>query len=254
MSLDILDLDGGVRVLRLASPPVNALGPALVGRLRDALDAAVQDQVGAVVLAGGPKVFSAGLDVPALLELERDAMLAFWRDFLGLAARLARAPMPVAAAIDGHSPAGGAVLALYCDVRIMARGPFKIGLNEVQVGLPVPAVIQAAMRRQVGPRLAEQLLVAGAMVDSERALAIGLIDALCEPGQAQADAVDWCRQRLALPRQAMLATRREARADLAGIFAGEGALDLHGLTDAWFGDETQATMRALVERLKAPRG
>ena len=47
---------------------------------------------------------------------------------------------------------------------------------------------------------------------------------------------------------------REARADLAGIFAGEGALDLHGLTDAWFGDETQATMRALVERLKAPRG
>lgn len=254
MSLDILDLDDGIRVLRLANPPVNALGPDLVGRLRDALDDAVQGQVAAVVLAGGPKVFSAGLDVPTLLGLDRDAMRAFWRDFLGLTARLARAPMPVAAAIDGHSPAGGAVLALYCDVRIMARGPFRIGLNEVQVGLPVPGAIQAAMRRQVGARAAEQLLVAGEMVESERALALGLVDALCEPGQAQADAVAWCRQRLALPRQAMLATRREARADLAAIVADEGALDLHGMTEAWFGAETQATMRALVERLQAPRG
>lgn len=253
MSLDIVDLDAGIRVLRLAHPPVNALGPLLVTRLREALDAAVVDKVQALVLAGGPKVFSAGLDVPTLLSLSRDDMLAFWRDFLGIAARLSRSPMPVAAAIDGHSPAGGAVVALFCDIRIMARGPFRIGLNEVQVGLPVPATIQAVLRRQVGPRAAERLLVTGEMVDAERALQLGFVDQLCEPGQAQTDAVQWCRGLLALPRRAMLATREEARRDIAAIFADESALELHRLTDAWFSDETQSTMRALAERLKAPR-
>lgn len=253
MSVQVTDVEPGVRVLRLARPPVNALGPQLVVALRDALDAAFASDARALVLAGGPSVFSAGLDVPALMALSRDEILAFWRDFFGLASRLARSPIPVVAAIDGHSPAGGAVLALFCDVRIMARGPFRIGLNEVQVGLPVPAVIQAMLRRQVGPRVAERLLVSGEMVDAERALAIGFVDQLCEPGAAEADAIAWCRSVLALPRQAMTATRAEARRDIAAIFGDEGALELHAMTDAWFAEETQATMSALVARLKAPR-
>lgn len=255
MSLAITDHDPGIRVLHLDRPPVNALSPALVEALRDGIDAAMADPaVQAVVLSGGPKVFSAGLDVPTLMTLDQAAMAVFWRDFLGVAARLARADKPVAAAIDGHSPAGGAVLALFCDVRIMAEGPFQIGLNEVQVGLAVPGCIIAALQRQVGPRQAEHLLVAGAMVDSRRALEIGFVDALCPPGQAQAQALDWCRQRLALPRQAMLATRRAARADLAAIFGDADALDIHAMNEAWFSPETRATMTALVERLRAGRG
>ena len=159
MSLAITDHDPGIRVLHLDRPPVNALSPALVEALRDALDVVMADPaVHAVVLSGGPKVFSAGLDVPTLVTLDPAAMAVFWRDFLGVAARLARADKPVAAAIDGHSPAGGAGLALFCDVRIMAEGPFQIGLNEVQVGLAVPGSIIAALRRQVGPRQAEHLL------------------------------------------------------------------------------------------------
>lgn len=253
MNLAIHDEAAGIRVLRLARPPVNALGPDLVGELNQALDAAVADGVSALVLAGGPKVFSAGLDVPALLALERTQLLQFWRDFFALTARLACSPIPIAAAIDGHSPAGGAVLALFCDTRIMARGPFKIGLNEVQVGLPVPISIQAALRRQVGARVAERLLVAGAMIESEQALAVGFVDALCEPGQAQADAIAWCRGLLALPPQAMAMTRQGARHDLAEIFADQASIDPHAITEAWFGTETQTTLHALVERLKAGR-
>lgn len=253
MTLQIDDRDNGIRVLTLARPPVNALDPSLVGALREALDSVQTDGVRAVVLAGGPKVFSAGLDVPTLLGLDRDAMLAFWRDFLGVASRLARCPVPVCAAIDGHSPAGGAVLALFCDHRIMARGPFRIGLNEVEVGLPVPASIQAALRRQIGPRVAELLLVSGAMLESEQAHAVGFVDALCEPGDALNQALAWCRHLLSLPPQAMLATRAVARADLAAIFADPDGLQLHAMTDTWFSDETQTTMRGLVARLNAGR-
>lgn len=251
MNLAITDDASGIRVIRLNRPPVNALNPALVSELIAALDQAVTDQVPGVVLAGGPKVFSAGLDVPALLPLPRADMHAFWRDFMGLAERLARLPVPIVAAIDGHSPAGGAVMALFCDWRVMARGPFRIGLNEVEVGLPVPSTIQAALRRQVGARTAEHLLVNGAMLDSEQAHAIGFVDALCEPGDAEIEAMGWLRRVLALPRHAMGATRKEARRDLAAIF--DDAIDYEMLTDAWFGEETQATMQALVEKLKAGR-
>lgn len=252
MILDIYDRDDA-RVLRLARPPVNALSPDLVVALRDALDAAAADGVPALVLSGGPSVFSAGLDVPTLLTLSRDDLTVFWRDFFGVLARLARSPMPVAAAIDGHSPAGGAVLALFCDYRIMAQGPFRIGLNEVQVGLPVPACIQAALRRLLGTRAAERLLVVGAMVESARALELGFVDASCEPGAAEADALAWCRSLLALPRRAMLATRAEARRDLAAIFDDAGMIDVTTMTEAWYDPEAQATLRALVERLRAGR-
>ena len=120
---------GAVRELRLARPPVNALDPALCLALRDALAQAATDGIGGVVLAGGPKVFSAGLDVPHLLALTDPAALrAAWDAFFAAARALAAAPMPVVAAMSGHAPAGGCVLALCCDYRVMARGePQKPG-------------------------------------------------------------------------------------------------------------------------------
>ena len=102
----------------------------------------------------------------------------YWREFFAVCATLARAPIPLVAAVTGHSPAGGAVLALFCDYRVMAQGAFKIGLNEVQVGLSVPDCIQFALRRVVGNHRAERLLVAGAMLESSAALDCGYVDEL----------------------------------------------------------------------------
>lgn len=251
MSLKIEHDEHGIRTIGLARPPVNALDPELVAQLTDAVDAAIAEDARAIVIAGGPEVFSAGLDVPVLLGLSREQMTGFWRSLFEITARLARSPVPIAAAIDGHSPAGGAVLALFCDYRVMAQGPYRIGLNEVQVGLPVPVWIQSALRRQIGTRPAEQLLVSGAMLESRQALAVGMVDELQPPGQVLAAAQDWCRRLLALPRQAMLATRTLARRDLTDIFATSEQADYQAMTDAWFGAETQAAMRALVTRLKA---
>src|SRR5688572_31636158 len=117
-------------------------------------------------------MFSAGLDVPSLLALDRAGIVRFWGEFFGLVRAIARSPIPTVAAIGGHSPAGGAVLAIFCDYRVMARGSYRIGLNEVQVGLTVPEIIQAALRRLVGAYRAERLMVAGAMLESEDALRV----------------------------------------------------------------------------------
>lgn len=235
--------------LRLDRPPANALDPALVAALIEGVTGAPATGARALVLSGTPGMFSAGLDVPTLLTLDRDAMRDFWRDFFGLLGHLARSPIPIAAAITGHCPAGGAVLSLFCDTRIMARGDFRIGLNEVQVGLPVPGPIVYAFVRLLGPRVAEPLLISGALLSPDQALVAGLVDVVTEPDQVVDEALDWCRRLLALPATAMSRTRQLARADLA-VQLGPDAVPVDELTDAWFTDETQTTMRALVERLK----
>ena len=240
---------GEVLEIQLSRPPVNALTPELVVRLRDAVRAAPDGGARAIVLSGAPGVFSAGLDVPALIGLDRDAMNGFWLDFVDLMSVIGRSRIPIVAAVTGHSPAGGAVLALFCDYRVMARGEFRIGLNEVQVGLSVPEMVQFALRRLVGPHRAERLLVAGAMIEPDEALRVGLVDELADVDQVVARAVAWCRWHLDLPPAAMTQTRRVARADLGLVLARAARDESPEFVDGWFTDEAQARLTALVASL-----
>lgn len=236
--------------LRLDRPPVNALNPVLVRELSAAIQEKTADGARALVLSGRPGLFSAGLDVPELLGLDENGMRDFWRDFFGLLQQVATSPVPIVTALTGHSPAGGTVIALYADYRIQAEGDFRLGLNEVQVGLVIPPVIHQALVRLIGPYAAERHLVAGEMIPAAKALEIGLIDEIVPAEQAVQQAVAWCRRHLALPQQAMLATRALCRADLADSFKAAEALDVDGFVRGWFSTETQQTMRGLVERLK----
>jgi len=236
--------------LQLARPPVNALNLSLLQQLRAAVEEAPAAGACGIVLSGAPGMFSAGVDVPALMGRERGEVRAFWREFFAVCAALARSPVPVVAAITGHSPAGGAVLSLFCDYRVMAEGPFKIGLNEVQVGLSVPDCIQLALRRVVGTYRAERLLVAGAMIESSRALAYGMVDELTGVEQVSTRALHWLRELLALPSHAMLATRALARADLTEAYADVDALPLDAFVDGFFHPQTQTVLQSLVDRLR----
>lgn len=246
-------LHGDILELRLARPPVNALNPELLALLREAITSAPGDARG-LVISGGPGVFSAGLDVPLLMTMERGELEAAWREFFGVLEALARSPLPSVAAIAGHSPAGGAVMGLFCDYRIMARGPYRIGLNEVQVGLVVPECIQYALRRLVGTYRAERLMVAGAMIDAEQAHAIGLVDELVDVDHVIVRAIAWLQELLALPNKAMRATRAIARADLVESIEDPARLDLPRFLDEWYSEETQAVLGALVARLRSRAG
>lgn len=246
---------GRVRELRLARPPVNALDPALCRALVSALDAAVASDAEAVVLSGAPGIFSAGLDVPHLMSLgqDRPALHAAWGAFFGAARALAGLPVPVVAAIEGHAPAGGCILSLCCDYRVMAHSPnpakpYVIGMNETQVGLAVPDGAQHLMRRVIGPYRAERLLVAGSMVPAGEALRLGLVDELTEAGQVLPRAIEWLERLLDLPRSPMLLTRALARADLVRALAPEH-LDLDRFVDGWYVPDTQAGLRALLAKL-----
>lgn len=237
--------------LRLARPPVNALDSGLIRALREAIETAPASGARGIILSGRSGMFSGGLDVPALLQLDRAGMAQTWRDLFGTCAALASSPIPSVAAITGHSPAGGAVLSIFCDYRIMARGSYRIGLNEVQVGLVVPEPIQRGLRRLVGSYKAERLMVSGTMLDSEQALSAGFVDELVDVDHVVARAQLWLNELLSLPPQAMSGTRQRARADLAGSFGDVDTMNMDEFVDGWFSEESQRILTALVAKLKS---
>jgi 3,2-trans-enoyl-CoA isomerase len=240
---------GAVRELRLDRPPANALSPELIVALTRAVESAAPDGARALVLSGSRGRFSAGLDVPLLLTLDRPAIATLWRDLYELLRALALSPVPIAAALTGHATAGGTVLPIFCDFRVVAQGDWKLGVNEVQVGLPLPPVIFAGLRRLLGAHQAERLAVGGLLISPDEAARIGLVDEVVPLDQVVSRAVEWSRALLTLPVDAMAATRRRARADLSELFAGSFDLEIDQVTAAWWSAEAQTTLKVLVQRL-----
>lgn len=244
---------GRIREIRMTRQPVNALNPELVNLLTRAFNDAFED-VDAVVLSGLEGIFSAGLDVVELLPLDRESMTKFWSEFFELLETIACSPVPVATAITGHSPAGGAVISLMSDYRVMSRGSFKIGLNETRVGLVLPPLLQNAMSRLVGARIAEKMVVSGTVINPEHASDIGLVDAL-ETGYEETihNAVQWCEEMLTLPRHAMLGNRDVSRTYFKQAFACCETKGLEAFINTWFQEEAQTVMKSLVAKLGSKR-
>ncbi len=240
---------GDVLELRINRPPVNALNLAMLEMLMEGIQRG-EKEARALVISGQSGMFSAGLDVPALLQLDRQETSVFLASLFKAMETIARCAVPVACAMTGHSPAGGTVLAIFADYRVMCRGKYRAGLNEVQVGLTVPETIQRAMMRLTGPRKGALLMTAGKLMLAEEAHEVGLVDTLVDTPEAVVqDAVAWCNSLLKLPPRAMLSTRAIARADLIALFDEMGDRDIERFVDGWYEEETQQAMQALVARL-----
>jgi enoyl-CoA hydratase/carnithine racemase len=240
---------GEVLELRLNRPPANALNFELLQALGAAVDTAPAKGARALVLSGAPGLFSAGLDIPALVKSDRTQISALWKSLYAALGSLARSAVPICAAVTGHAPAGGTVLAIFCDWRIAAEGEFKIGLSEVQVGLPLPPVIFHALRRLVGARHADRLAVGGMLINPKQAADAGLMDETAPPDLVVDRAIQWTEQMLSLPHGAMSYTRRHARADLRALFERDLTEQIREMEAAWWQPETQAVLQTVAARL-----
>jgi enoyl-CoA hydratase/carnithine racemase len=257
--LDLIDhplaVDGppgsGIRELRLARPPVNALNAELLRKIVEAVQGAATAH--AIVITGQPGVFSAGLDVRAMLSLDRDGVAAVFVELWRASRALASSPVPIVFGLTGHSPAGGTVLAMHGDYRILASGDFRMGLNEVQVGLFPGPPIHGAFRRLVGGHSA-QLLTRGALVDPATALRVGLVDELCEPSRVAVRALELAREMCALPREPMLKTRELVRRDLVELYGNPSHAMLAErefaaiAVERWLVPSTQERLRQMFAR------
>lgn len=240
---------GEVREIRLARPPANALNQPLVVQLAARLRAAALEGARAVVLSGAPGMFSGGLDVPLLITLDWNELQRFMRSILALQHQLAIQPIPVVAAITGHCAAAAATMSMFCDYRLMCDGPYKIGLNEVAIGLCPGRIAYHAFRRLVGARHADQLIARGDYLSPQDALKIGLVDKLSTAEQVIGEAIDCAQSFVRLPQHALYETRRISRADLAQLCDEAQRDDSEELHKRWFSAETQQGLRILAGRL-----
>ncbi len=255
--LNRIEHDGGILELNLARAPVNALNLELLAALKQAVETAPATGAQALLLSGLPNVFSAGMDLVWLMQQDDATLKTTWEAFFGCCQAFATSPLISVAALTGHAPAGGAVLAIHCDYRVMAKSgakPFTLGLNEVQVGLVVPEAILYALRRIVGRRMSERLAVAGKMLTAEEGAAIGLVDELAEPDQVVSRSLQWLRDHLALPGFSMRETRRIARADLVETVNDPKKMDLPHFINIWNREDTQAALRTTVAKFTSKKG
>jgi enoyl-CoA hydratase len=187
-----LDRDGGVAILRVNNPPMNALSRALLAKLRDVADAVKADpSVKAVVVAGGEKAFAAGADITEFSD--DDAAREIARSFREAFDAVASIPRPVIAAVRGYALGGGLELAMACDLRV-AGETARLGQPEILLGIIPGAGGTQRLARLVGAARAKEMIWSGRQVRADEALTIGLVDRVAAPAEVEPAAMHWAAE------------------------------------------------------------
>jgi len=189
-----LEVEGGVGTIRLDRPKMNAISFQVQDELRAAAaEATERDDVRAVVLYGGEKVFAAGNDVKEMAGLSYADMVRLGSSVQSAVTAVARIPKPVVAAVTGYALGGGCELALAADVRFAAEDA-QLGQPEILLGIIPGAGGTQRLSRLVGPSRAKDLIYTGRFVRADEALAMGLVDRVVPAGEVYDEAVAWAAQ------------------------------------------------------------
>jgi enoyl-CoA hydratase len=199
------DLDDGILTLRLAHGRASAMDVELLEGLLNALEEA--RTVRAVVLTGSGSIFSAGVDLFRLTEGGAEYVQRFFPLLSDFIRRLFALPVPVVAAVNGHAIAGGCLMVMASDYRLMADGTSRIGVPELTVGVPFPAAALELVRYAVPADRIQTLVYGGRAVSPQEALAHGLVDAVVAPELLAPRARDAAEQLAALAPDAFRLTK-----------------------------------------------
>ena len=241
-----------VALLRLDVGKANAIGVAFLNGVNGLLDQVDGSDARSLVLTGYDKYFSAGLALPELIGYSRDEHLSFLELFSETMLRVYAQKRPVIAAINGHAVAGGCVLALQTDLRVMADGPTKIGLNEVQIGLALPPVVIETLRAQVPASSLMPIALRGKLFSPKEAETLGLVDEVVDQGRVESRAIDHAQALGALSPSAFSQIKLALRQPVIDAVKRDQALIVNWV-DNWFTEATQKTLRAVVEKITAKK-
>jgi len=238
----------GVRVLHMQFGRANAMNADMLDGLSSALN---DGDAQPTVLTGEGNVFSAGLDLVSLDAYDRDDLEDFLTKFSATLIQVLTTPFPLVAAINGHAVAGGCVLALACDYRIGVEGEFKIGMNELAHGLPLPAVANEIPRAALNPQTFRTVVMSGVLMSPETAQHVGILDMVAEHIDGAIE------QGCSLARE-----QGKSPAAFAGVKAGVVAPVVNAIrelrepldrrfVDLWFSEATMAARAATIATLTA---
>lgn len=229
----------------------NSLNREMVTELTDMLTNIESDtNIGGVMITGREHFFSAGLDLIELYGYNEEEAKSFWHLFLNFAAKITAFKKPIVAAINGHSPAGGCVIALACDARVMAEGKYIIGLNEVPVGIIVPNSIFQLYSFWLGKAHATRSLLEGKLFNPAEALEIGLVDEVVSPESILTAAERRVRKYMAFERTTWSQSKVNIRRELIDITSADQSADLEVMLKQWWAPSTRAILKTIIDSLQ----
>ncbi|MEW2086751.1 enoyl-CoA hydratase-related protein [Streptomyces sp. NPDC005283] len=247
MTTVALEVSEGVGTIRLDRPPMNALDIAIQDRLRElAEEATRRDDVRAVILYGGEKVFAAGADIKEMQEMDHAAMVVRSRALQDSFTAVARIPKPVVAAVTGYALGGGCELALCADFRIAADNA-TLGQPEILLGLIPGAGGTQRLSRLIGPSKAKDLIFTGRMVKAEEALALGLVDRLVPAAEVYEQARAWAARLARGPALALRAAKESIDAGLETDIGTGLAVERNWFAGLFATEDRERGMRSFVE-------
>ncbi len=242
---------GDYVIVHLDRGKVNAINHEMVSEIRSAFrELSGNAQNRGVIVTGKPHYFSAGLDLIELYDYSADEIAAFWTDFMGMMIDLTKFPKPLIAAISGYSPAGGAIIAITCDYRIMADGEkYHIGLNETAVGIPISENIFPLYSFWLGSRLAHQSLMEGRLFSAAEAKLYGLVDEVCSLEDLLPIAEQKMQGLLLANQGILLNAKYQMRKDLIKQVDIDMSADIQRRALAWVEPENREMIGKIVDRL-----
>ncbi|MFD5894752.1 enoyl-CoA hydratase/isomerase family protein [Streptomyces sp. NPDC060366] len=247
MSSVNLEVSGGVGTIRLDRPPMNALNIAIQDRLLElAAEAGRRDDVRAVILYGGEKVFAAGADIKEMRDMDHAAMIVRSRALQESFTAVARIPKPVVAAVTGYALGGGCELALCADFRIAADNA-KLGQPEILLGLIPGAGGTQRLARLIGPSKAKDLIFTGRQVKAPEALALGLVDRVVPAEEVYEQAHAWAARLAQGPALALRAAKETVDAGLETDLETGLAIERNWFAGLFATEDRERGMRSFVE-------
>lgn len=229
----------------------NSLNREMVIELTDMLTNIDNDpNIGGAMITGKEHFFSAGLDLIELYNYNEQEAKSFWDLFLNFISKITSFKKPLIAAINGHSPAGGCVIALACDARVMSEGKYIIGLNEVPVGIIVPNSIFNLYAFWLGKANATRSLLEGKLFNPDEALAIGLVDELVNPESILTAAERKARKYMAYERNTWSQSKLNIRRELIASTNADQSADLEVMLKQWWSPSTRAILKTIIDSLQ----
>ncbi len=249
-----IELRDGIATLRLEKARGNAIDERMVEDLVEAADTLGRDAaVRAVVLASGhPKLFCPGLDLLSLVDYDRPRLERFLARFGAAVIGLYALRKPVVAAVSGHAVAGGCILAMTADYRVLRAGA-QIGLNEVKVGVPLPWSVSVLLRATVPPASLARVALLGRNFKDAEAVAIGLADEVAAPEAFEEACLRVAREFAEKDHAALETTKGWLRASVLAEMRARDRELAGGFLDAWFSPGTQERIRATVASLSGSK-